>query len=163
MGERGRASLSFVRLSLILALSGIFFLSAVQNSLIPSWYAPSRYVSALLLLAHAAAVILLIVRVARRRTWKWPWRVMASLGLLMLPVAAALAAWNGMSREGSFMCTRELGETYECPGGGQVFTFASMCIAGNPTTEFAVRPGVLPFMYLSSERSADGACAEARR
>jgi hypothetical protein len=82
---------------------------------------------------------------------------------VLIVAAAAFTTWSGATGEGIFMCGRELEETVSCPGGGQVFRFESVCIAGNPATEVEVRPGVLPFMFAVSEESTAAACAALRR
>ena len=99
----------------------------------------------------------------RRRAWRWPARIAASLGLLLIAAGAAFTTFSASTREGIFMCGRELDVTLDCPGGGQAFEFTHVCIAGNPTVQVEVRPGALPFMHRVPQQSAAAACAGLRR
>jgi hypothetical protein len=99
----------------------------------------------------------------QRRAWRWPARVVASLGLLLIAAGAAFTTFSASTREGIFVCGRELDVTLDCPGGGQAFEFTHVCIAGNPKVEVELRPDALPFMYPVPEQSAAAACASLRR
>lgn len=145
------------------ALAAPFVFAIPQRVLIPSWYEASLYVADALLVLNVVAVAILIVRALRRHAWRWLTRASAGLGLLLLAAAAAIVTWDGATREGIFVCGRELEETVACPGGGQAFEFVSLCIAGNPRTEVTVRPNAMPFMHPVTEASAADACAALAR
>lgn len=143
----------------MLALTAPFLLALAQRVLIPSWYDVSLYVGDMLLLCHVLVVVAMIAQVVRKRTWTWPARAAATVAILLVAAGAVLSNWDGSTREGVFLCGRELQETVTCSSGAQAFAFVSMCIAGNPKNEVEVRPNALPFMYPVAEQSAAAACA----
>lgn len=147
------------RALLVGAIAAPFVLVWPQSLLIPSWYEASLYVAGGLLLLHVVAAVVAIKWLLRRGGWRPPARIAACLGLLLLAVVAAFTTWAGCAREGTFLCGRTLTAAVDCPGGGQVFEFESLCISGNPDREIAVRPNLLPFMYPASARTSAEACA----
>jgi hypothetical protein len=131
----------------MVALAAPFLVALPQSLFIPSWYEVSLPLAGALLLLHSAVAAVTIARVVRRREWSWLARLASSLGLVFCAVAATLVTWRGSTREGLFLCGRELEDTSFCPGGEEVFVFSSVCIGGNPKIEIEVRPNILPFMY----------------
>jgi hypothetical protein len=160
-GTTGAVSLR-LRWLVVTALLAPFLIAVPQAVLIPTWYEVSLHVADVLMLLHLVAVVGTIGWLVRRRAWRWPARIAASLGLLLVLVGAAFTTFAASTREGIFVCGRELDVTVDCPGGGQAFEFTSVCIAGNPKVEVEVRPGALPFMYPVPEHSAAAACAGLR-
>jgi hypothetical protein len=150
------------RVAVLVALAAPFLLAVPQGRLIPSWYDASVYVAGALLVVSFVAVALAVAWFLRRSRWNVWGRLAASLAVVLVGVVAALVTWESTSREGTFLCGRELQERVPCPGGGEAFRFLSVCIAGNPTDEVELRSGILPFMHPVSEPSAQEACAALR-
>ena len=139
-----------------------FALAVPQWWFVPRWYEAASYVAGGLLVVHLATCAYLIVRALRHRAWRIPRRLAAVLGLLLLAAAALEVTFSVNTREGLFVCGRELAAEVPCPGGGTAYEFDAVCIAGNPHVEVEIRPNRLPFMYRTDEPSGGHACRALR-